>query len=73
MLRFIGILFFASLLTSCSFFNTDNNKANARYSNCKELKSRLLFINATNDERIATQRAAELDTLNRSYHENGCG
>lgn len=70
MLRLIGIFCIASLLSSCAYFN--NNYCCNKYARCKEAKRQLMFLNATNDELVQTQRNAEIDNLNHTCRNGGC-
>lgn len=72
-MRQLLVLFLMScFLSSCSFFGTTNSKTDIDYARCKEIKNQIMFLHATNNETVATQRAAETDTLYRSYRESGC-
>ena len=64
----LSVLYFA--LIACSLFQ--NNPQINQKARCKELNYRIVNNSATSNRLLATQRAAQSETLTRSYHEEGC-
>lgn len=57
-------------LNACALFHT--TKEEDREARCKMLNRQIIFNAATANQTLATQQRAELDTLHRSYREEGC-
>lgn len=74
MKRNFGIFLICALLNACaSSPDADHYYLNPdQYARCNELKHRIISMPATNDSIVAAQRNGEMDTLNRSYREDGC-
>lgn len=66
----IMCLCFCFILTGCSLFQ-NNPQANQK-ARCKELNYRIVNNGATGNRLLATQEAAQYETLTRTYHEEGC-
>ncbi len=58
------------ILTACALFQ--NNSQSNKKALCKELNYRIINNGATGNRLLATQQAAQSETLTRSYHEEGC-
>ena len=69
-IRYLVLSVFCFTLTACSLFQ--NNPQVNRKAVCKELNYRIINNSATSNRLLATQRAAQSETLTRSYHEEGC-
>jgi hypothetical protein len=72
MIRLLWILSLIFALSACSYFNLNKNKADDQYARCKELKRRIIFNSASNNDMVITQKNAELENLNRTYRDEGC-
>jgi hypothetical protein len=57
-------------LTACALFQ-NNPQANQK-AVCKELNYRMINNGATGNRLLATQQAAQSESLARSYHAEGC-
>lgn len=68
--RCLGLSIFCLSLLSCALFQ-NNPQANKK-AICKELNYRIVNNGATGNRLLATQQAAQDETLIRSYHEEGC-
>lgn len=69
-IRYLILTVSCFTLIACSLFQ--NNPQANRKGLCKELNYRIINNTATSDRLLATQRAAQSETLMRSYHEEGC-
>lgn len=71
MTRILWMTAFCFVLTACNALQT--NSAGTQAGMCKELKHRIIFNGATSNDTKAAQQRAELNTLNQSYRDQGCG